>query len=85
METKTYDIRGQICPSTLLTALKEINSRRDELKNNSIILVFLTDNRDAVSTIPSTVDSMGYRADVEPLDGYYRITIQNRAGEVPAE
>ncbi len=85
MEKLTYDIRGQICPSTLLTALKEINARKEDLRTNSVVLIFFTDNRDAVSTIPATVENMGYRVKVQPLDGYYRITVQNRTGEDPAE
>ena len=42
METIEFDIRGQICPSTLLTALKEINRHRTSLKNGNCMLVFLT-------------------------------------------
>jgi len=26
METREFDIRGQLCPATLLVALKEINA-----------------------------------------------------------
>lgn len=75
METIEFDIRGQICPSTLLTAMKEINRHRNSLRDRSCTLVFLTDNRDATITIPETVRNMGYAGHVEKKGGYYVLTI----------
>lgn len=76
METKSFDIRGQICPSTLLIALKQINMYHQELKEGTLQLEFLTDNRDAVSTIPAAVNDMGYTSSIENTDGYYHLIIK---------
>lgn len=69
------DIRGQICPSTLLTALKQVNSRKDELRSGGCILVILTDNRHSTTTISEAVGNMGYQVEVADCDSSYRITI----------
>ena len=76
METIEFDIRGQICPSSLLVALKEVNARADMLRQGSVKLCFITDNRDATTTIPESAFNMGYTATVEKKDGYYRIEIR---------
>lgn len=73
-----YDIRGQMCPSTLLTTLKEINRLREQLSSGSISIEVKTDNRDATSTIPTTVKNMGYEATVTKKEGYYQIIINKR-------
>jgi TusA-related sulfurtransferase len=73
-----YDIRGQICPSTLLTTLKEINRLREQLSSGAICIEVKTDNRDATSTIPTTVNNMGYEATVTKKKGYYQIIINRR-------
>lgn len=69
------DIRGQICPSTLLTALREINQRREALQSGSERLVILTTNRESTGTIPEAARNMGYGVSVTPEEGYYRIAI----------
>ena len=74
-ETHQLDIRGQICPSTLLTALREVNLRKDALKTGASQLVILTDDRNATATIPNAVDNMGYPVTVLREDGHYRITV----------
>ncbi|MDF1552097.1 MAG: sulfurtransferase TusA family protein [Deferrisomatales bacterium] len=74
-ETRHLDIRGQICPSTLLTALREVNLHKDALKDGSLRLVIVTDDRNATATIPNAVDNMGYRVTVERDDQSYRITV----------
>jgi TusA-related sulfurtransferase len=79
METMEFDIRGQICPSSLLVALKEVNARADLLRAGSVKLCFITDNRDATTTIPESAFNMGYAATVEKIDGYYRIEILKKA------
>lgn len=76
MRTVEMDIRGQICPSCLLLALREVNQRHGQLLAGEVCLVVLTDNRDAVGTIPDAVSNMGFAAEVEKLVGCYRITIQ---------
>jgi len=75
MNTVEYDIRGQICPSSLLTALREINAHETGLRERTVVLRFLTDNRDCVTTIPESARNMGYTADVQRADGCYRIEV----------
>lgn len=70
------DIRGQICPSSLLLALREINNCYERLSTGQLEMVVLTDNRDATGTIPQTVENMGLNATVEKLAGYYRILVK---------
>jgi len=76
MNAVTIDIRGQICPSTLLTALRVLNANRGELRTGSLELILLTDARDATHTIPEAASNMGYRAEVEAVDGYYEIRLR---------
>lgn len=77
IKTATLDIRGQICPSTLLIALKEINRLKNQLKNAELELMILTDNRDAVATIPDAAITMGYTSNIEKAEeGFYKITIK---------
>jgi TusA-related sulfurtransferase len=73
---REYDIRGQICPSTLLTALREVNRYRQELRAGRLHLVFFTDNRASTGTIPEAVRNMGYRVAVDPCEGGYRIVVE---------
>lgn len=68
-----HDIRGQICPSTLLFALREINREQEALKVNGARIVIKTDNRNAIATIPEAVASMGYTAVVEKKRGTIRL------------
>jgi len=70
------DIRGQICPSSLLLALREINKNFDRLASGFLEIVVLTDNRDATGTIPTTVENMGLHSEVEKIAGYYRILVK---------
>lgn len=75
MEKKIIDLRGHICPSTLLKALRELNVHKNEIKSQKLILVFLTDNRDSTVTIPETSENMGYSSSVVKEQDYYRIEI----------
>lgn len=76
-EIRTLDLRGQICPSTLLVSLKAINENRTDLKEGKLELHILTDNRDSITTIPSTAKNMGYVCSVEKTtEGYYRIVVK---------
>jgi TusA-related sulfurtransferase len=74
-ETIEFDIRGQICPSTLLIALREINRNQEQLRKGELVIRFKTDNRDSVNTIPESAIHMGYRAEIEKLDNYYTVTV----------
>ena len=70
-----YDIRGQICPSCLLFTLREVNDQRSALKDGKIQILIKTDNRNATSTIPDAIASMGYAYTVIKKDSYYEIII----------
>jgi TusA-related sulfurtransferase len=78
VETIEFDIRGQICPSSLLVALKEVNSRAESLRQGNVQLCFFTDNRDATITIPESASNMGYGVSVEKKEGYYCIIISGK-------
>ena len=69
------DMRGQVCPSSLLTALEQTNTHKKALRAGEIILEIKTDNRDATVTIPGTVMNMGYDCLVSKREGYYEILI----------
>ena len=55
-----------------------MNRNREALRSGGKRLRIVTDSRQATGTIPNTVGSMGYRAEVEKVEGYYRITISGR-------
>jgi TusA-related sulfurtransferase len=75
VNTIEYDIRGQICPSTLLIALREINTHQEALRDRVVRLRFLTDNRDCLTTIPESSRNMGYAAEVRREHGCYVIEV----------
>ena len=75
VEEVVLDIRGQVCPSTLLSALKEINELRDRLRSGEVKIVVLTTNRSATGTIPTAAENMGYRSEVTEEGTHYRIEI----------
>lgn len=79
MKVLRMDIRGQICPSSLLLVLREMNLHHQELVRGKLSIEVLTDNRDATGTIPEAVRNMGIEAFVEKMDGYYRITTQQQS------
>ena len=81
METVEFDIRGQVCPSSLLLVLREVTRRSPDLAAGGLSIVILTDNRDATGTIPEAVANMGFRAEVQKSDGYYRVLIQRSDDE----
>jgi len=70
-----FDIRSQICPATLLIALKEINHHSSQLEEGKVKLIFLTDNRDALTTIPESVSNMGYSVKVIKNENFYSIEV----------
>ena len=75
MDELELDIRGQVCPSTLLTTLKEVNGNFDRRKSGTLRLVVKTDARDATGTIPPMVRSMGFEVSILKEQGYYTIVI----------
>ena len=82
MEVKEIDMRGQICPSSLLTALREINLNKIALRSGVLRLSFLSDNRDSTATIPESAANMGYGVSVIKEDGSYRIDVFAQPAEV---
>jgi len=69
------DMRGQICPSCLLMALKQVNEKQDGLRSGQAVLHILTDDRQATNTIPNAVVNMGYIVDIEKIKDFYTIKI----------
>ena len=76
MKALEIDIRGQVCPASLLLVLQEVNQHHKELAAGLLSIVVLTDNRDATGTIPEAARNMGIDVVVEKMDGHYRITTQ---------
>jgi len=79
MQTIDIDMRGQVCPSTLLVAMDNLNKHREALQGGSVRLQIQTDNREATTTIPTTAENMGYDVQVRNLEGYYQIEISSSA------
>ena len=75
-EIKQIDIRGQICPSSLLATLKQINDLQGDLARKALKLSILTDNRDATATIPAAAEKMGYKVSVTREGNHYAIGIE---------
>ena len=71
----TLDICGQICPSCLLISLKEVNRHRELLLTGGELHIY-TDNRQAINTIPGSVNSMGYDTEIVKTKGRYCIEIR---------
>lgn len=82
MECRTLelDIRGQVCPSTLLTTLREITQHHQELQGGQLQLLVLTDNRNATVTVPQAAQNMGLAATVSKESGSYQIRIRAAGG-----
>lgn len=70
------DIRGRICPSCLLTTLREVNRYQADLKCGETALQVRTDSREATATIPEAVGNMGYAVTVDKAEGHYLILIR---------
>lgn len=70
-----YNLCGQICPSTLLVALREINRNISQLNSGEVKLLFKTDNRDSINTIPEAAGNMGLKVNVQKQDSHYEILI----------
>lgn len=70
-----FDVRGQICPSTLLLALREVNRLNAELHDGRVELEIRTDNRNATITVPNALNRVGLVARVSKDDQGYLIRI----------
>ncbi|OEU69690.1 MAG: hypothetical protein BA864_14110 [Desulfuromonadales bacterium C00003093] len=75
IKTVKIDVCGQICPSTLLTTLREVNTHKTLLRSGELQLVILTDNFDSVNRASEAVGNMGYRIDVLDLKKHFQVTI----------
>jgi TusA-related sulfurtransferase len=71
------DLRGEVCPSTLLKALRQMNLMKDELKHGAAVLVIFTDNRDSTVTVTEAAHSMGYGVTVTKEEAHYRLRIES--------
>lgn len=74
-ETVELDIRGQVCPSTLLTTLREITRRQEEILSSSVQVLIRTDNRHATVTVPQALESMGLAVHIRKEEGSYSILV----------
>lgn len=70
-----YDMCGQICPASLLVALREINRHVGRIRAGSVRLVIRTDNRDGTHTIPEAATNMGLKVEVFKDHKSYVITV----------
>ena len=75
MEEKVFDLRGRICPSTLLVAMKEMNDHRQQLQQGAVRLRLLLENRDATVTIPEMARNMGYQVEISKQGQHYELVI----------
>lgn len=66
---------GQVCPSTLLFALREVNRLQNELHSGEVQLNIRTDNRFATATIPNAVRNMGLEARVSKEEEGFLIQV----------
>lgn len=78
MTTVEIDVCGQICPSSLLTALREINQLKQPLRAREIQLDILTDNHESTNRICEVVGNMGYALQVEDQKSHFRISIAKK-------
>ena len=80
VKSVSLDLRGQICPATLLMSLKRLNEMKGELKTGASRLTILTDHRDATVTVPEAASNMGYAVSVTKQDRHYVITVEAPRG-----
>ena len=78
-ETIEIDVCGQICPSSLLTSLREVNKHKISLRDGTLQLDILTDNHDSLNRICEAVGNMGYQVEIEDQKGHYKLSIYKTA------
>ena len=81
METAQIDIVGQVCPSSLLLVLREVNQNHEQISSGELSILVRTDNRDATGTIPAAVQNMGFQSSVDKEQGIYLIRIWQQKKE----
>ncbi len=80
VKSVNLDLRGQVCPATLLKSLKCLNEMKGELSAGASRLTILTDHRDATVTVPEAAGNMGYSVSVTKEDRHYVITVEAARG-----
>ena len=80
-----YDIRGQICPSTLLTALHRVNLSRKELRSGGVRLGVVADGRDSTTTIPEAIRNMEYAVTVSIEGSSHFLACKGAVRSLPLE
>ena len=71
-EIKKLDVRGEICPYTMLKTNEELDSNKD-----LNILEVITDHSPALSTIPPQALKRGYEVEIDEIDNSeWKITIK---------
>ena len=78
--TVVLDLRGHVCPSSLLISLKKMNAMREGLSSGEVALRILTANRESVPTITEAARSMGYAVTAEHAEAHY-VLLVGRAGK----
>jgi TusA-related sulfurtransferase len=73
--TVHVDLRGFVCPSSLLVALRELNKYRESLRSDYFTIELMVDNHDSTNRICDAVKSMGYVFDVTDRDNSYCIVV----------
>ncbi|MFO7812469.1 MAG: sulfurtransferase TusA family protein [Pelovirga sp.] len=73
--TVCIDVRGFVCPSSLLVALRELNTYRESLRKDHFTIELMVDNHDSTNRICDAVKSMGYDFDVTDRDHSYCIAV----------
>ena len=71
----TLDLRGQVCPASLLLTLRKVNEIKDTIQKGAVRLDVLTDNRDSVGTISEAAFNMGFQVSSEKQEGHYVMAI----------
>jgi TusA-related sulfurtransferase len=73
--TVHVDVRGFVCPSSLLVALRELNKYRESLRTDHFTIELMVDNHDSTNRICDAVKSMGYDFRVTDTDNSYCIAV----------
>jgi len=73
--TVHIDVRGFVCPSSLLVALRELNKYRESLRSDHFKMELMVDNHESTNRICHAVKSMGYDFQVTDTDNSYCIVV----------
>jgi len=73
--TVSVDVRGFVCPSSLLVALRELNKYRESLRTEDFTMELMVDNHDSTNRICDAVKSMGYDFQISEVGHGYCIAV----------